>query len=270
MSESRSSSDPTRPVATPKFSFGELQGPPKPSKVAAAVRVGGRRRAPRTSRPARATPPTAAPAAAPAPAPAAAPATAPTTTSGFSSGAATKATLQSLPQDKVAALAGQQGVTVYQYTHDTPAVVMDGETQAHCIRHVCEAFDAGCQANTTAGNEAIRETLMGVYPLLRVFQQAHPKTFASITVRVTSPEVRLRLEKARKLAMLGAVERWKGEGTEEERAARMMNIAARVSLRPTRPEDMEGGLSTQLDNVPGAPTLEPLGIDTFGGEVIHQ
>ena len=184
-----------------------------------------------------------------------------------------KTTLQTLPQDKVAALAGKEGVTVYQYTHDKPDVVMDGETQTHCIRLICEAFDAACRANRTASNEAMREAVMATNPLLRVYQQQHARSFAAMTVRVTSPQVHATLEKVRKMAMLGAVERWKGEGTDEEKAARFMNVAARVSLRPTRPEDLEGGLSTRLDDVPelqGAPRLEPLGIHTFGGDVIHQ
>jgi hypothetical protein len=185
-----------------------------------------------------------------------------------------KTTLQTLPQDKVAALAGKEGVTVYQYTHDKPDVVMDGETQTHCIRLICEAFDAACRANRTASNEAMREAVMATNPLLRVYQQQHARSFAAMTVRVkTGSPVHATLEKVRKMAMLGAVERWKGEGTDEEKAARFMNVAARVSLRPTRPEDLEGGLSTRLDDVPelqGAPRLEPLGIHTFGGDVIHQ
>ena len=173
----------------------------------------------------------------------------------------------------MAALAGTEGVTVYQYTHDTPDVVMDPETQAHCLRHISEAFDSACRADRTASAEAMRETVLTLYPILRTFQQAHPKTFASITVRATTPEVRLVLEKARKMAMLGAVERWKGEGSEQDKSARVMNIAARVSMRPTREDDFQGGLSTRLDDMEGAdklPRLQPLDIESFGGEVIHQ
>lgn len=185
------------------------------------------------------------------------------------------AKLQTLRQDKVRAMAGQEGVSVFEYVHDEPEGVMSGKEQARALRDVCATFDAGCKAEPLASDEALRQRILQSAAHLRKFQRLYPRAFASVTVRVQGDPVATRkLEEHRKMTMLFMVERWKGKGSEEEKAARAMNIAARVSMRPTRPEDVqEGSIATRLDEVEGAhslPPMEPLSIDSFGGVVVNQ
>ncbi len=184
-----------------------------------------------------------------------------------------KATLKVMPEDRVAALAGKKGVTVYKYTHDAPEGHMEPAQQVHCYREICAGFDAGCRASKTASNEALREQVLEGHPDFRQFQRLYPKIFAASTVRAVNSAVEFELEKARKLYMLYMVERWTGKGNEEDKAARAMTFATRMSLRDTTEADRQGPLATRLDDLPQAadlPKLTPLDVSTFGGKVINQ
>lgn len=178
-----------------------------------------------------------------------------------------------MPEDRVAKLAGKDGVTVYKHTHDKPEGTMAAKDQVMAYRDLCKNFDAGCRRLPLASNEALREMIMDDMPILRTFQRLYPMTFATSTIRVINAESELELEKARKLFMAFLVERWQGEGSEAEKEARAMTIATRVAMRPTTEADRKGPLTTRLDDHPEAaslPTLTPLDIKTFGGQVIHQ
>ena len=183
--------------------------------------------------------------------------------------------MKAMPVDKVAALAGKKGVTVYNYTHDAPMGTMDPATQIQAFRDICAAFDAGCRESATASNEALREQVLDGKPVHRTFQRLFPKVFADCTVRAVSPTVHKDLEKARKLYMVFLLELLQGTGTAEDKAARAMTIATRACMRETTEEDRAGPFTTRLEDLPDVPAgalpaLTPLDVATFGGVVINQ
>jgi hypothetical protein len=183
--------------------------------------------------------------------------------------------MSAMPVDKVAAMAGQKGVTVYKYTHDAPEGRMNPQHMAEALRDICAAFDDACRAQRNASNEALREQVLRGNDTHRQFQHFYPKVFADVTVRVLTPAMETALEKARKLYMLYMVELWQGKGTEEEKAARAMTIATRLSMRDTTDADRSGPFTTRLEDIPEAartplPSLTPLDVSTFGGRVINQ
>jgi hypothetical protein len=184
-----------------------------------------------------------------------------------------KATLKAMPEDRVAKLAGKDGVTVYKYVHDTPEGTMEPAGKIVALRETCVRFDQGCREHPRASNEALRERVLNSSADIRTFQRLYPKTFASCTIRVTTEEVGLELEKARKLYMLFLTEQLTGKGTQEEISARAMTMATRLAMRPTTDADRAGPFTTRLDDHPeaaGLPPLEPLDVSSFGGTVIHQ
>jgi hypothetical protein len=187
--------------------------------------------------------------------------------------ATAKGRLQMMPEDKVAQLAGKEGVEVYKYTYDAPEGHMDPEQRVLVYQEICKLFDAGCRARAGASNEAIREAVLQTNDVYRTFQKLFPKVFAASTVRAVTPKVEKELEKARKLFMVYLVELWQGEGTQEEKAARAMTIATRACMRDTTEEDLKGPLSTRLEDHPEAasiPKLTPLDIHSVGGPAVHQ
>lgn len=185
-----------------------------------------------------------------------------------------EAKVQAVPEDRISALADQPGVTVYKYVHDAPAGVMGVEDQIGALREVCAAFDAGCRADRTATNECLREMVMQASPRARRFQQCYPRTFACVTVRAVNPHTHDLLEKHRKVNMMFLCEKWKGEGSDADKSARAMAVAARVAMRDTRPEDLKSTTTAKLDGgaaaAAGLPPLTPLDVKSFGGQVINQ
>jgi hypothetical protein len=187
------------------------------------------------------------------------------------------AKLETLPEDRIAKLATAPNTTVYKYTHDTPEITLSSAEQARCLRSVCVEFDELCRKSPKASVECLRETLLRQFPHLRRFQQAYPALFATTTFRADTPQKRAVLTKFRKTGMAFIVSKVDGEASAKpfnETEAAAMTLAARLSMRDARPEDIadEGrGLVARLN--PDAPTsaaLTPLDFDSFGGTVVNQ
>jgi hypothetical protein len=189
----------------------------------------------------------------------------------------TRATLATLPEDRIAQLATAPHTTVYRYTNDAPEGTMTYREQADALRDLCASFDALCVRQPGASVEALRQTVLRSAPALRTFQRLYPMLFAAVTVRATSQEALLALEKYRKTAMAFIATNLEGRGSASDREAQAMTLAARIAMRDTRPEDLQGGLATRLDETAGVPggasaaaALTPLSVTSFGGTVVHQ
>ena len=157
-----------------------------------------------------------------------------------------------VPQNRIAALADEPGNTVYAYTYDTPAETMSAEEQEHCVRQICAAIDAATVAFPTESDEALRERVLRGNERVRVFQRNHARTFASITERVHSAAAVKQLDLRRKMAAYMIKERLVGEGTDDDKATRVMAASFQLSLvdKPASTGDHTTvvPLETQLDD----------------------
>jgi hypothetical protein len=138
-----------------------------------------------------------------------------------------------VPQNRIAALADEPGNTVYAYTYDTPAETMSAEEQEHCVRQICAAFDAATVAFPTESDEALRERVLRGNERVRLFQRTHARTFASITERVHTAAAVKQLDLRRKMAAYMIKERQVGEGTDDDKASRVMAASFQLSLVDT-------------------------------------
>jgi hypothetical protein len=187
------------------------------------------------------------------------------------------AKIETLPEDRIARLAGNPNTTVYKYTHDTPEITLPSEEQAKCLRQVCIEFDALCRKSPRASVECLRETLLRQSPHLRRFQQAYPALFAMTTFRADTPQKVEILTKFRKTSMAFIVSKVEDEAKGKsfnETEAQAMTLAARLSMREARPEDLaEEGRGLVARMAPDGPTtsaLSPLDFNSFGGNVVNQ
>jgi hypothetical protein len=170
--------------------------------------------------------------------------------------------------DKIKELVKKDTNVVFEYVHDTPDGSMDPEQQASVLRDITVAFDAGCRANKTMCDEAIRETIMRRRKPFRKFQRFYPLVFGSVTKRVTTADAKEQLDKFRKLAMLFIVERWKGEGGEDDKHARAMHTALRISMRDKREGDADE--TTAKADLPEGVTITPMHVSEFGDCTVNQ
>lgn len=170
---------------------------------------------------------------------------------------------QHIAGDKLKELASDSKNVVYEYTHDAPEGIMSPEEQAGILRDLVATFDYVCRKNRDASDEQVREQIMTSSNKFRTFQRLYPMVFANITVRALDADMRDRLDKVRKLSMLFVMERWKGDGDEEEKHARAMHTAMRVSMRDTRPEDLEHAGVADV-------SMTPMSISEFGESTVKQ
>jgi hypothetical protein len=184
-----------------------------------------------------------------------------------------QAAAQTLPADRVAALAGTAGTVVYQYEYDTaPAVSMTAEEQALTLKVVCTEFDRECRLAPEASDECSRERILRTNATMCLFQQLYPRVFASVTVRARTTTAQASLEHARKSIMLMLAQKMVSESKGEDATPQVQHLAARLALRPTVSTDLQGTTIARLDDAAAASgvPLEPLDVRSFGGRVVFQ
>lgn len=184
-----------------------------------------------------------------------------------------KAVTQSFTRDRLEELAKNPSNIVYEYTHDTPEderYVLSPEDQFRVFQGMYRAFDAGASSNPTASDEALREKILSSSDLARRFQHAYPKVFASAMQRGKDHDDVVRIDKVRKITQAAILERWKADGTEEEKKARVMEAAMAISLREATPEEMASGPRADLAEHPELRALKPLDPGVFGECTVRQ
>ena len=154
---------------------------------------------------------------------------------------ATTARTEACTKDRLRELADKPGNTVYEYVNDKADGYMAPEEQLYIYRAILVGFDAGTHAHPAESDEQLRERILDAAPQARRFQHLYPKVFANSTVRVGSDAEAERLDCVRYALMLMLVEKAKGEGSEEEIAARAMAHSMRLAMRDTTPEDRQHG-----------------------------
>ena len=164
---------------------------------------------------------------------------------------------------KLEQLANDSANVVYEYSHDTPEGFMEPEDQATVLRDLVATFDYFCRGNRDACDEHVREQVMTANKKFRTFQRLYPMVFANITVRALDAQMTDRLDKVRKLSMLFVMERWKGDGDEEQKHARAMHTAMRISMRDTKPEDLEHAGVADV-------SMTPMSASEFGESTVKQ
>lgn len=154
-----------------------------------------------------------------------------------------QARTETVAGDRLRELANRPDHTVYEYTYEEPEAVMMPEEQIAVFRAIVAGFDGVCQVYPGACDEELRERVLGNNERVRLFQRIYPKVFAFSTVRVLDPEMEERLDKTRKGNMAMLIERAMGEGDEDMKAAKAMQMSMRLAMRSTKPEDLEGSVS---------------------------
>ena len=173
-----------------------------------------------------------------------------------------KARLESLAQDPLN--------LVYTYEYDKADTKLTPTEQIGLYRVVCTEFDHLCVLQPKATNEAMREQVMRLAPRLRLFQALYPKVFAMSTIRARTPVEDTRLDKTRKVVMLGLLEQRKGKDTEEDRKARTLEAAMRLCVRDATPEEMASTSATHADPSALPAALTRLDPSELGGSTVHQ
>jgi hypothetical protein len=160
---------------------------------------------------------------------------------------------------------------VYRYAYDTPTTTLPPGEQIELYRATAVEFDRLCKEHPRACNEDLRERVLRSHPRLRLFQHLKPKVFAMCTIRVRTDGEEVRLDKTRKIVMLSLMEQHKGEGTEEDRKARALEVAMKLCVRDATPEEMASTTATHHDPalLPGG-SLERLDPSALGGTTVHQ
>lgn len=180
---------------------------------------------------------------------------------------------ETVTQNRLRDIANKPNHTVYEYTYDTPETTLEPQQQIALFRGIVSAFDGLCQRHKDLCDEALRERLLASSDGARLFQRLYPYLFAACTVRALDDDMLLRLDKTRKANMASLLERWKGDGDEDMKAARAMSTAMRLSMRPTRAEDLENSvrLDQQLEEARApAAALTPLDPAELGPSTVRQ
>ena len=138
-------------------------------------------------------------------------------------------------------LADDKTKTVLQYVYDTPEAILASNAQLATYCALLEAFDARCRDDAAADDETLREHVLNRVPGARLWQRLYAKTFANTMQRATTAADEEVLDKTRKAIMVFLVERAKGAGTDEDKAARAQHAALRLALRQAKPEDYAQG-----------------------------
>lgn len=183
-----------------------------------------------------------------------------------------QASTETFNETKLREIADQPGSTVYAYEYDEPETILDAASQIALYRSVVAAFDGAAIAYPDNCDEALREKLMR-HPRVRQFQRLYPKVFASSTVRAHDADMEARLDTVRKMGMVILTERWKGEGDEDQKAARAMHTGMRMAMRDTKAEDLEGAVkldSAAEDAGVDASQMRPLSRFELGPSTVRQ
>lgn len=152
-----------------------------------------------------------------------------------------KSRTETCTKERLLELASRPDHTVYEYVNDVAEEVLPPEEQLYLYRAILVGFDAGTHAHPTESDEQLRERVLNASPNVRRFQHLYPKVFASSTVRVGNDKEAERLDCVRYALMLMLLEKAKGEGSEEEIAARAMHHSMRLAMRDTTEEDRQHG-----------------------------
>lgn len=169
---------------------------------------------------------------------------------------------QVLHQQRLKALSEKEDTVVYVYGHDVSTDTMPPEEQCDMLKEIVAIFDEGCKLLPRASDEHLREAVMSTDDKYRRFQRLYPLVFASVTRRAKDDEGVRQLDKARKLAMLFILEQWKGNGSEDDKKARALNVALRLSLK--------GDSSEPVVIAEGAPPVQPMAASALGTSTVNQ
>ena len=134
-----------------------------------------------------------------------------------------------------------------EYTYDKPEAILPPAEQLQTYCALLQAFDATCCDQPEAVDETLREYVLNRVPGARLWQRLYAKTFATTMRRAVTAIDEAALDTDRKAIMVFLVERAKGVGTDEDKAARAQQAALRLTLRAARPEDQqEANAATRL------------------------
>jgi hypothetical protein len=184
-----------------------------------------------------------------------------------------KGRTEAFTKDRLEQLAKDPGNVVYEYDYDTPEARLPPKTQMTMYRAVVLAFDKACREHRTATNEALREMVLGGDGGLRQFQQfqnLYPKVFAASTFRVLTQEDHTRLDKTRKVVMLGLLQRVQGKGSEEDQKSVTLEAAMKLCVRDATPEELASSSSSHYDPAALPKKLEKLDASAMGGSTVDQ
>jgi hypothetical protein len=170
-----------------------------------------------------------------------------------------KGRTEAFTKDRLEQLAKDPGNVVYEYDYDTPEARLPPKTQMTMYRAVVLAFDKACREHRTATNEALREMVLGGDGGLRQFQNLYPKVFAASTFRVLTQEDHTRLDKTRKVVMLGLLQK-----------SVTLEAAMKLCVRDATPEELASSSSSHYDPAALPKKLEKLDASAMGGSTVDQ
>lgn len=181
-----------------------------------------------------------------------------------------KGRTEAFTEDKLEKLAADPGNVVYKYDYDKPDAKLSPAVQISMYRDIVLKFDESCIEFPRASNEALRETVLGLNTELRLFQHLYPKVFAMSTLRARTDEEVTRLDKTRKVVMLGLVERYKAGDDEEACKARTLEQAVKLCIREATAEELASSSATRADPKDLPAGLKALDPSALGSCTVNQ